>query len=117
MSHNLREVNPRERVSETLFALAFLVTAAGALLLVAGLAFRTRASVLALGIILVVLGAAMAVEVGVRPARRRGRPVFAALRSGLGRLRRGARWLVGGRPQSETRRRGHPGGEGGRPPG
>ncbi len=89
-------MDPGQSVREVIFALAALVLGAGAVLVLVWVGLRTRASVAALGVVLIAVGGAIAYETGIRPARRRGEPVRAALGSGLRQLRRASRWLVGG---------------------
>ena len=67
-------------------ALMSLVVGAGVTLLIVSVLFETRATLPALGVVLVVVGLALGSQFGVRPAIRQGRSPLRGAVAGLGRL-------------------------------
>ncbi|MEM7285065.1 MAG: hypothetical protein AAF480_01830 [Actinomycetota bacterium] len=75
-----------ERAVDLVLAVAFLVVAAGMVLIVVSLLIQTRATLPAFGLVLFIVGLALGSQFGVRPAVRQGRSPLRGTRDGLRRL-------------------------------
>ena len=75
-----------EQAVDLALALTFLVTVTGMVLIVVSLLVQTRATLPALGLVLLVVGLALGSQFGVRPAVRQGRSPLTGTIDGLRRL-------------------------------
>ena len=86
-----------ERAVDLALALTSLVVLAGILVLAVSVVFDTRQTLPALGLVMLVVGLALASQFGVRPAIRQGRSPLRGTMAGLRRLFGFVGRMVGGR--------------------